>query len=76
MSVLSRAETVKDKNDIEAEPLSPSKEDSDSSRSTGCQEAAKGAKHLMVFISGCLLFLAVVFGLAVIFLYIFYNLSE
>ena len=74
MSVLSRAETGKDKNDIEAEPLSPTKEDS--SRSTGCQEAAKGAKHLMVFISGCLLFLTVVFGLAVIFLYIFYNLSE
>ena len=78
MSILNKKNDVLEEDSV---PLSPARPDADADEDeedgTGhCQETARGVKHIINFVSCCLLFLLVVFGVAVIFLYIFYYLSE
>ena len=78
MSILNKKNDVLEEDSV---PLSPARPDADADEDeedgTGhCHETARGVKHIINFVSCCLLFLLVVFGVAVIFLYIFYYLSE
>ena len=78
MSILNKKNDVLEEDSV---PLSPARPDVDADEDeedgTGhCHETARGVKHIINFVSCCLLFLLVVFGVAVIFLYIFYYLSE
>ena len=79
MSILNKKNDVLEEDSVPLSPARPDNDDADEDEEDGtghCQETARGVKHIINFVSCCLLFLLVVFGLAVIFLYIFYYLSE